>query len=113
MDLASAPAAAPAPRIDGRNRRALRSRAACIAACRSFLQTGNYRPTMVEIAKAAGVSTRTGFQLFLDIDLLRQEAVNESTARVIAATVLGSDAILLSDVALKRMVRALLLGKAA
>jgi TetR/AcrR family transcriptional regulator, regulator of autoinduction and epiphytic fitness len=58
------------PRIDGRNARAGKTRAAVAAALLGLLQDGNPRPTAAEIAERAGVSLRSVFQHFEDMESL-------------------------------------------
>jgi AcrR family transcriptional regulator len=57
-------------RVDGRSARGERTRAAVATALLSLLQEGNLRPTAAEIAERAGVSLRSVFQHFEDLDTL-------------------------------------------
>lgn len=57
-------------RVDGRNARAGRTRAAVANALLGLLQDGNIRPTAAEIAKRARVSLRSVFQHFEDLESL-------------------------------------------
>lgn len=58
------------PRVDGRNARAERTRAAVATALLALLQNGHLRPTAAEIAERAGVSLRSVFQHFDDMESL-------------------------------------------
>jgi AcrR family transcriptional regulator len=58
------------PRVDGRKARAGRTRTAVATALLSLLQDGHLRPTAAEIAQRAGVSLRSVFQHFEDLESL-------------------------------------------
>ncbi|HEX7136151.1 MAG TPA: TetR/AcrR family transcriptional regulator [Iamia sp.] len=66
-DAASMPDAAP---IDGRTARAQRTRDAIVDACVALVDAGDYRPTAPRIAEEAGVSVRSVFQHFDDLETL-------------------------------------------
>lgn len=55
---------------DGRQQRSSRSRDKIVNAALDLIRKGNVRPTGNEIAEAAGVSPRTVFRLFGDLELL-------------------------------------------
>lgn len=55
---------------DGRLRRSSRSRDKIVNAALALIQKGSVKPTGNEIAEAAGVSPRTVFRLFGDLELL-------------------------------------------
>ena len=57
-------------RIDGRTARALRTREAIVAAHLELLRSGDLRPTGERIAEAAGVSLRTLWTSFKDMETL-------------------------------------------
>jgi TetR/AcrR family transcriptional regulator of autoinduction and epiphytic fitness len=57
-------------RPDGRHERSTRTRAAIVAAHRSLIQQGELAPTTSRIAQAAGVSPRTLFAHFPDVEAL-------------------------------------------
>jgi len=59
-----------AARIDGRTARALRTREAIVAAHLELLRSGDLRPTGERIAEAAGVSLRTLWTSFKDMETL-------------------------------------------
>jgi len=62
-----APQVAP---IDGRTARALRTREAIVDACIGLVEAGDLRPTAPRIAEGAGVSVRSVFQHFDDLETL-------------------------------------------
>ena len=55
---------------DGRTARAQRTRDAIVEACVSLVQAGDIRPTAPRIAEEAGVSVRSVFQHFDDLETL-------------------------------------------
>jgi AcrR family transcriptional regulator len=57
-------------KVDGRNARADRTRAAVATALLALLQEGHLRPTAAQIAERAGVSLRSVFQHFEDLESL-------------------------------------------
>lgn len=59
----------PAP-VDGRTARAQRTRDAIVGACVALVDAGDYRPTAPRIAEEAGVSVRSVFQHFDDLETL-------------------------------------------
>lgn len=61
--------AEPAP-VDGRTARAQRTRDAIVGACVALVDAGDYRPTAPRIAEEAGVSVRSVFQHFDDLETL-------------------------------------------
>ncbi|MGH9137518.1 MAG: TetR/AcrR family transcriptional regulator [Acidimicrobiales bacterium] len=78
------------PRIDGRTARALRTREAVVDACISLVDEGDLKPTVPRIAERAGVSVRSVFQHFDDIDGLFG-AVGDRVTERMAAFVLHAD----------------------
>lgn len=56
--------------IDGRTARAVRTRDAIVEACLGLIDEGDLRPTGPRIAERAGVSVRSIFQHFDDLDAL-------------------------------------------
>ena len=58
------------PRIDGRNARGERTRTAVATALLALLEEGYLRPTSSEVAERAGVSLRSVFQHFEDMESL-------------------------------------------
>ncbi|CAN5639217.1 hypothetical protein BH10ACT3_BH10ACT3_19230 [soil metagenome] len=73
---------AEAPTTDGRVQRGERTRAAIVAALLEKLNDGAYNPTAQEIATAAGVSVRSIFQHFDDMEALFGELVRAQAERV-------------------------------
>jgi TetR/AcrR family transcriptional regulator of autoinduction and epiphytic fitness len=67
---------------DGRNARSQRSRRAIIDAMRALHAEGDYRPTAPRVAERAGVSLRTVWQQFADMEALLVEAVRRDNAIV-------------------------------
>ena len=59
-----------APPVDGRTARAHRTRDAIVDACVGLVDAGVYRPTAPRIAEEAGVSVRSVFQHFDDLETL-------------------------------------------
>lgn len=69
-------------RIDGRTRRAQRTREGVIDAVLSLIADGDLRPTAPRIAERAGVSLRSVFQHFSDLDALFAEASDRELSRI-------------------------------
>ena len=61
---------APAASVDGRTARAQRTRDAIVEACVQLVKQGDIRPTAPRIAEQAGVSVRSVFQHFDDLETL-------------------------------------------
>lgn len=66
-----------APHKDGRHARSTRTRAALLEACRELLRAGTLRPKARDIAHDSGLSVRSVFQHFPDVDSLYIEALGE------------------------------------
>jgi AcrR family transcriptional regulator len=60
----------PAVPVDGRTARAQRTRDAIVEACVALVSAGDVRPTAPRIAEEAGVSVRSVFQHFDDLETL-------------------------------------------
>jgi AcrR family transcriptional regulator len=71
------------PLTDGRVARSRRTRLAIIDALLQLLASGDLRPTTERIATAAGVSTRSIFLHFVDVDSLFTQAVDRFTERTL------------------------------
>jgi AcrR family transcriptional regulator len=69
-------------KIDGRNARAERTRGAVAAAMLALIQGGNLRPTAAEVAERAGVSLRSVFQHFDDMESLYADVAAAQMARL-------------------------------
>lgn len=74
--------AEPAERIDGRVARAQRTRAAVIDAFVALLEEGDLRPTAPRIAERAGVSVRSVFQHFEDMEAVFRAAAARELERL-------------------------------
>lgn len=69
--------------IDGRTARRVRTRAAIVDACISLVEGGEIRPTAPRIAEVAGVSVRSVFQHFDDLDTLFVAVGSRMASRVV------------------------------
>lgn len=69
-------------RIDGRTARGMRTRAAVVDAMLDLIDEGDLRPTAPRIAERAGVSLRSVFQHFKDLDSLFVEAAQRQLERL-------------------------------
>src|SRR6188472_2459665 len=77
--------------VDGRRARSERSRAAIVDAFLSLLPEANRRPTVEEIAIAAGVSERSVYRHFPDVDALVHAAMNRRIEVMAPLAVLEAD----------------------
>jgi TetR/AcrR family transcriptional regulator of autoinduction and epiphytic fitness len=68
--------------VDGRTARAGRTRDAVVDALLALIAEGDLRPTAARIAERAGVSLRSVFQHFDDLEALLAAAVTRQTGRV-------------------------------
>ena len=96
--------------VDGRTRRSLRTREAIVDATISLLEQGDLRPTAPRVAQAAGVSVRSIFQHFDDLETLHA-AVAERLVERVSLLLVPIDPALPLEERLERFVhqRALLL----
>ena len=94
---------APEP-SDGRTARARRTREAIVDATISLLERGDYRPTAPRIAEDAGVSVRSVFQHFDDLETLHT-AVAARTVERVRFLLLPIDSDLPREERLDRLVR--------
>lgn len=78
------PPAVPSPLQDGRTTRSLRTRRSIVDALLDLLEEGDLRPTAERIAERAGVSVRSIFQHFDDIEGLFAQASDRETERFAA-----------------------------
>jgi AcrR family transcriptional regulator len=69
--------------IDGRHARSERSRTAMVDALLDLLKEGNLKPSATQIADRAGVTQRTLFNHFGDMDSIIQAAAGRQTERVL------------------------------
>ncbi len=99
-------------RRDGRNFRKDRTRAEILQATRSMLATGDFRPTMAAVTKAAGYAIRTGFDIFGSSDALLVLALDdEATRRAILALILRDTLPPQTEADQDRLVRAVVFGR--
>lgn len=68
--------------VDGRVARSHRTRAAIVDACLTLVDSGDYRPTAPRIAEEAGVSVRSVFQHYDDLDSLFTAVAERAVERV-------------------------------
>jgi TetR/AcrR family transcriptional regulator of autoinduction and epiphytic fitness len=79
---AAAQSAAQPERVDGRLARSIRTRAAVVDALLALLESGELRPTVGRIAEQAGISARSVYVHFDDLDDLFAAAAQRQTERV-------------------------------
>ncbi|HEV7734868.1 MAG TPA: TetR/AcrR family transcriptional regulator [Candidatus Binatia bacterium] len=75
--------AAPARPIDGRIARSVRARAAIVEALLDLIEGGDLRPSAARVAERAGVSLRSVFQHFSDVESLFAAAADIQTERLL------------------------------
>ncbi len=75
--------AAPARRLDGRIARSVRARAAIVQALLDLIEGGDLRPSAARVAERAGVSLRSVFQHFSDVESLFAAAADVQTERLL------------------------------
>jgi AcrR family transcriptional regulator len=68
--------------VDGRTARSRRTKAAIVDACLALVDSGDLRPTAPRVAERAGVSVRSVFQHFADLDALFTAVGDEAVARL-------------------------------
>jgi len=71
-------------RVDGRAARRTRSRQAVVEALLALLTKGDRRPTAARIAAEAGLSLRSVFQHFADLEALHAEVADLQLERLVA-----------------------------
>ncbi len=69
--------------VDGRTARARRTREAIVEACVALINQGDVRPTAPRIAEEAGVSVRSVFQHFDDLEALFTMVAERAVAEVV------------------------------
>jgi hypothetical protein len=98
-------------RLETFKARSTRTRAGLVAACRKFMQSGDFRPSVEACCDAVGRSRPTAYKLFGSAEALRLEAAcDPSTREAIVGRVLGCERTALSAETLDRLVRALVTG---
>lgn len=75
----------PAPATDGRTARAERTRTAIADAMLALFEDGDLRPTAPRVAERAGVSLRSVFQHFEDMEAVSAAVADRQIQRVMAA----------------------------
>lgn len=70
------------PAVDGRRQRSERSRAAVIEALLALYDEGTVRPTVAQVAERSGVSERSVFRHFTDMEDLASAALERQLAEV-------------------------------
>ena len=68
--------------VDGRRARSQRSHDAVVEALLALCREGELRPSATEVADRAGVSVRTVFRLFEDLDSLVETAIEQQWERI-------------------------------
>lgn len=76
-----------APITDGRTLRALRTRDAIVDATIALVEEGDLRPTAPRVAERAGVSVRSIFQHFTDLESLHAAVAERLAERLMALVV--------------------------
>ncbi|HQS14993.1 hypothetical protein [Reyranella sp.] len=100
------------PKRDGRHDRKARSAARIVQACRDFMQTGCFQPSMPAVARAAGCSHRNLFELFQTREKLLLEALrDEETRSAILAAVLKDSLPPQTEGDRTRLLQAIVLGR--
>src|SRR4051812_46447745 len=72
---------APAAEVDGRRARRDQNREAVLDALGAFYDEGVYTPSTAEIAERAGLSPRSLFRYFDDVDDLNRAAIERQVTR--------------------------------
>ena len=67
--------------LDGRRARRQQNRAAVVDALAELYREGNYEPSAAEIAERAGLSPRSLFRYFDDVDDLNRATIDQQLAR--------------------------------
>jgi len=83
--------------IDGRTARALRTREAIVDASIELVDEGDLRPTAIRVAERAGVSVRSVFQHFDDVEGLYAAIANRWVDRLDGLRVVVDPALPLDD----------------
>jgi TetR/AcrR family transcriptional regulator, regulator of autoinduction and epiphytic fitness len=70
------------PKIDGRHLRSARSRGLVVEAILALMREGDMRPSAHDVARRAGVSERTVFRHFADLEQLFDAAAEHQSQRI-------------------------------
>lgn len=101
---------------DGRHRRSKRNKAKILQACREIMQDGWFRPTTAAVASRAGVSLRTVFVHYKDVETMYLEAASDQLtkelmfSKIIGATTAGLVGL---EFIMDRVVQVAILGRTA
>ena len=90
--------------IDGRRARSERSRTAIVDAFLGLIESGSPRPTVEEVAAEAGVSERSVFRHFADVDSLIEAAIARRTAAIAPLALVDASPSDPVDVRIERLV---------
>jgi AcrR family transcriptional regulator len=82
VEVVTAPMPDPAPAVDGRRARRHRSRDLAVDALLDLLGEGVLRPTAQQVAERSGVSLRSIFRIFDDVESLNAAASARQLSRV-------------------------------
>lgn len=96
---------------DGRSRRSIQTEAAILQACRTCMTSGDFRPTTVVIARVAGVSIRTVFERFTNLEQLYREALDQPTRDAIRNGILR-ECLPVGQADTDRLIAAVVFGRA-
>lgn len=80
--------------LDGRTARARRTQTTVLEACRRLMCAGDFRPTVVAVAIAAGCSVRSVFQHFTDLEGVHRAALDVRTRDAIAKLIMPAAALM-------------------
>jgi AcrR family transcriptional regulator len=107
IDAEPATAAPPIP--DGRHARKTVSKSKLVRGALSLIQAGNFRPTVVQIVAAAGLSPRTFFGFYPTVESFFEELISEYHSALMAAVTATIPDLTVSSQ--ERLLRILLLGR--
>lgn len=79
-------------RIDGRKSRRAENRERALEACRRMMCAGDFQPSMMGVARACGLSLRSIFEYFGDVESMRREALDEATRDCVVELITGGRA---------------------
>lgn len=103
----------PATPPDGRNARRARTAEQILTVCRDLMKAGQLRPSVEDIAHAAGRSKRNVFDIFLTREALHLEALrDDETQRAVFALILKDSLPPQTEDDRTRFLHAIVLGRA-